>query len=173
MRGPLGPHPVDVSLQPVHCIHHDPSRRPIVQRSDPDGLTELRYRLAVGWQVLLKLRHLMSDCPYHRCACTHCGVNIEFPEPLAGTSTACPNCQTSQELVPVFEEPELLDPAAAQDPLSAAALVGAFGPPVSRPRVSILYPIGMTLPSFHDSTFPPGRSLGIISKPTWESISTG
>lgn len=87
----------------------------------------------------------MSDAPYHRCACIQCGVNIEFPEELAGTSAACPSCKAPQELVPVFDEPQTPAPASAEDALSAASIVGAFGPPIPRPRVSILYPIGMTL----------------------------
>ena len=87
----------------------------------------------------------MSDAPYHRCACIQCGVNIEFPEELAGTSAACPNCQAPQDLVPVFDEPQTPPPTSTEDPLTAAAIVGAFGSPIPRPRVSILYPIGMTL----------------------------
>ena len=74
-----------------------------------------------------------------KCGCSHCGNHIEFPVEAAGTEVACPHC--GQPTVLKLEAP----PAAEGDRPSAAELVGAFGGPVARGRVSPFYQIGLVL----------------------------
>src|SRR5690349_3556293 len=76
-----------------------------------------------------------------KCSCTHCANHIQFPIEIAGTQVACPHCGAPTELS------LLTAPLPAADKPSAAEVVAAFGGPVPRTRVSVLYQVGLVLVS--------------------------
>jgi Zn-dependent protease with chaperone function len=74
-----------------------------------------------------------------KCGCAHCGNHIEFPVEAAGARVECPHCGQPTEL-------SLQAPlATAGDRPTAAQLMEAFGGPVARTRVSLLYRMGLML----------------------------
>src|SRR5436190_3910010 len=78
-----------------------------------------------------------------KCACNSCGVHLEFPFELAGTSIDCPQCHSETPLIiPESMAPE--EPAASP-PLSLEMLLAAFQGTVKWPRISLLYSLGLLL----------------------------
>src|SRR5437879_6382773 len=73
-----------------------------------------------------------------KCGCAHCGNHIEFPIEAAGQYVHCPHCEEATQL-------NLMAPPPPSDKVSAADLLAAFGGPVPRNRVSLLYRIGLVL----------------------------
>jgi Zn-dependent protease with chaperone function len=73
-----------------------------------------------------------------KCACTHCGNHIEFPIDVAGQFVHCPHCNEATQL-------NLDAPPRPSDKPSAAELLAAFGGPVGRTRVSVVYRLGLIL----------------------------
>lgn len=86
----------------------------------------------------------MSVSNLFNCHCPACAVKVEFPEELAGSTVQCPSCSVPMELAPELPESAPATPT-SQDPLSASAILSAFGPKMERPRVSLLYGVGLVL----------------------------
>jgi Zn-dependent protease with chaperone function len=82
----------------------------------------------------------MAATLYAKCDCEHCGNHIAFPAGLAGSVIVCPHCQQQTTL-------NLGAPKSAPAPgeLTGAEIINAFGPPVSRTRVSVFYQAGLLL----------------------------
>jgi len=80
----------------------------------------------------------MNEQLLAKCACSHCGIHLEFPIEGAGTVINCPGCGQPTEL-------SLEAPVAASSPdkPSAIELVAAFTGPVPPTPVSFFYQIGL------------------------------
>src|ERR1041385_1861685 len=79
-----------------------------------------------------------------KCECGHCGVPIEFPAEMVGTTVNCPSCQTPTGLFDpanIGNKTEIVDAQPAS--ISAPELLELFTAPVPRTRVSILYRFGL------------------------------
>jgi Zn-dependent protease with chaperone function len=69
-------------------------------------------------------------------ACQHCGLHLEFPIELDGTSVDCPGCKQPTVL-------SVAPPVAASERLTPAEVVSAFPSPVPKTPVSFLYQFGL------------------------------
>src|ERR1043166_1850317 len=81
-----------------------------------------------------------------KCECGHCGVPIEFPVEMVGTTVNCPSCQNPTGLFDsanVENKTETVDAQPAT--ISSPELLTLFTAPVPKTRVSILYRLGFWL----------------------------
>lgn len=81
----------------------------------------------------------MGDPATAKCACTACGVHIEFPAELAGSTVCCPQCQESTQLTAGLAENTV--------ELDVPTIVRAFGARVPETRVSLPYRAGLLVVS--------------------------
>lgn len=91
----------------------------------------------------------MGEVEFHECVCRDCGNSIEYPSSMDGTSVACPHCSKKIVLSKSVEaavEPLTsgrpgLDPRQELEELLRAL----DGPPLPKPRVSVMYQFGLLL----------------------------
>jgi hypothetical protein len=60
-----------------------------------------------------------------KCACQHCGLHLEFPAELDGTTVDCPDCKQPTVL-------SVPPPETAAEGLTPAEVVAAFARPVPK-----------------------------------------
>ncbi|MBI5388460.1 MAG: M48 family metalloprotease [Verrucomicrobia bacterium] len=78
----------------------------------------------------------MNDTPSAKCACQHCGLHLEFPGELDGSTIECPTCQQTTLLsIPAAAEPS--------EELTPAAIASALSSRVPKTPVSFLYQFGL------------------------------
>jgi hypothetical protein len=71
----------------------------------------------------------MSETPFLKCPCQHCGGSIEFPAHGVGLAIDCPHCGTKTKLF--RPEPVAEEAAPANEPVEAPPIPAA--PPAARP----------------------------------------
>ena len=75
-----------------------------------------------------------------KCSCCACGVHLEFPLEMLGSTISCPSCNSHT----ILEGPEMR-PRDGNEALPIATLLSAFQGEVRGQRASLLYQVGLML----------------------------
>lgn len=86
----------------------------------------------------------MNDPALARCACEACGILLEFPIELGGSTVDCPGCQQAT----VVQVPLDARDGGAAAALTIPDILSAFGGAVPKTRVTFVYQIGLVFVTF-------------------------